>query len=134
MDNNGNAFVVGRTVPSTSQRRSARLNHSGGLDAFVAKVDPSGTDLVYSGFIGGADGESGESIAVDAPAQPTSRAPPPTHMTFPVGPGVVGGPDPTYNGGFADAFVVKVKPDGTGSSTPATSAAPGRLWRGHRGR
>jgi hypothetical protein len=36
------------------------------LDAFVAKVNPSGTALVYAGFLGGNHWEYGYGIAVDA--------------------------------------------------------------------
>jgi photosystem II stability/assembly factor-like uncharacterized protein len=38
-----------------------------GLDAFITKLDPSGTTLVYSTYIGGAGGrEEGKAIAVDS--------------------------------------------------------------------
>ena len=30
------------------------LTHNGGADAFVAKVSPQGTQLLYCGYIGGA--------------------------------------------------------------------------------
>ena len=36
-----------------------------GNDWFVAKVNPSGSDLVYSTFLGGSYGEGGRGIAVD---------------------------------------------------------------------
>ena len=38
----------------------------GGSDAFVAKLDPTGTKLVYSTFLGGTRFENGNAIAVDA--------------------------------------------------------------------
>jgi len=38
-----------------------------GADAFITKLDPSGTSLVYSSYIGGANGrEEGTAIAVDS--------------------------------------------------------------------
>ena len=42
------------------------LTHSGGNDAFVAKVNADGTGLVYCGYIGGARDDEGHGIAVDA--------------------------------------------------------------------
>ncbi|MBI3800305.1 MAG: SBBP repeat-containing protein [Deltaproteobacteria bacterium] len=66
--------------------------------------------LVYAGYIGGDDGEAGSGIAVDSAGNAyvtgiTSS----TQATFPV----TVGPDLTYNGGFADAFVAKVNAAGT---------------------
>jgi hypothetical protein len=83
-------------------------------DAYVAKLNALGTGLVYCGYIGGACGEEGQGIAVDAAgcAYVTGRTAS-SQASFPV----VGGPDLTYNdtSGFAgDAFVAKVKADGTG--------------------
>ena len=42
------------------------LSFNGGVDAFVAKVDPSGSQLLYSGFVGGTGIDFGEGIRVDA--------------------------------------------------------------------
>jgi hypothetical protein len=80
------------------------------VDAFVAKVNPSGTALLYAGYIGGSGYEDGRAIAVDSSGNAyvtgdTSS----TQATFPI----VSGPDPTYNGGGSDAFVAKVNPTGT---------------------
>jgi hypothetical protein len=43
------------------------LTYNGGnSDAFVAKVNPAGTALVYAGYIGGSGDDFGFGIAVDA--------------------------------------------------------------------
>jgi hypothetical protein len=42
------------------------LSFNGNGDAFVAKVNPSGTALVYAGFLGGSGWDEGWGIAVDA--------------------------------------------------------------------
>jgi predicted MPP superfamily phosphohydrolase len=80
---------------------------NGYYDAFVAKVNPSGTALVYSGFLGGSDWDYGGGIAVDSSGN--------AYVTGGTGssdfPAVVG-PDTSYNGG-GDTFVLKVNPDGT---------------------
>jgi hypothetical protein len=115
VNNNGNAFVVGKTDSFDFPTEvGPSLNQPGDYDAFVVKMNTSGTALDYSGFIGGDDADSGESVAVDSEgAAYVTGWTASTQTTFPVGP-AVGSPDMTYNGGFADAFVAKVKPDGTG--------------------
>jgi hypothetical protein len=37
-----------------------------GGDAFVAKINPSGSALVYSTFLGGKSGDQGSGVAVDS--------------------------------------------------------------------
>ena len=95
------------------------LTHNGGTDAFVAKVNPSGTALEYAGYIGGS-GEDGVTPLIGRPgiavdilgAAYVIGVTTSTETTFPV----TVGPDLTYNGDevFAgDAFVAKVNPAGT---------------------
>ena len=76
----------------------------------MAKVNASGTALVYAGYIGGDGDDPGLDIAVDKKGNAyvtgfTSS----TEASFPV----KGGPDLTFNGGFQDAFVAKVTASGT---------------------
>lgn len=75
-------------------------------DAFVAKLDASGTGLVYSTYLGGSDLEEGDAIAVDG-----------TGSAYVVG--LTDSTDfPTANAyqaasaGAPDAFVTKLSPDG----------------------
>jgi len=89
------------------------LTYNGGTyDAFVAKINADGSGLTYAGYIGGSSGDYGNGIAVDSSgAAYVTGYTESTEATFP---GVLlSGPDPTYNGGIADAFVAKVKLDGT---------------------
>jgi hypothetical protein len=78
-------------------------------DAFVAKVKHDGSELEYCGYIGGANEDHGEGIAVDETGSVYvvgfTRA---DHKSFPV----KVGPDLTHNG-YEDVFVAKVKSDGT---------------------
>jgi hypothetical protein len=83
-------------------------SHNGGWDAFVAKVNPSGTALVYAGFLGGSGFDEGNCIAVDASGNAYV-----TGWTFSSDFPAVVGPDTSYNGGYGDAFVAKVNPAGT---------------------
>src|SRR5262245_25257658 len=67
VDSLGNAYVTGQTFsadfPTTSGAFQTAL--SGGVDAFVTKLDPRGLPL-YSTYLGGSGGELGHGIAVDA--------------------------------------------------------------------
>lgn len=105
-------FVVGETNSPGSTFPTVTgpdLTQNGGVEAFVAKLDPSGTALVYAGYIGGGGEDRGKGIVVDgAGAAYVTGETNSTELTFPV----VTGPDPTHNGAM-DAFVAKVNPSGT---------------------
>jgi hypothetical protein len=84
----------------------------GATDAFVTKVKPDGSGLIYSGYIGGSFQDSAAGIAVDAAGNAYIAGT--THSvesSFPI----LVGPDKTFNGDQdqPNAFVVKVsgKPD-----------------------
>jgi hypothetical protein len=67
VDGNGNAFVAGSTnsddFPVASALQAVR---QGGQDGFVAKLNPSGTALAFSTYLGGSLDDSANAIAVDA--------------------------------------------------------------------
>ena len=98
VDGSGNAYVTGltgsdeTTFPVTG---GSDLTFNGGYDVFVAKVNAAGTALVYLGYIGGSENESGFGIAVDGSGNAyvigTTGS---DETTFPV----TGGPDLTFNG------------------------------------
>jgi YD repeat-containing protein len=67
VDSQGNAYVGGWTTSTnfpTVNGYPSSANSSGGV-AFVAKLDPSGTSLLYSTYIGGTGGDWGSAIALD---------------------------------------------------------------------
>ena len=129
VDASGNAFVTGYTsssnFPTTAGAYDATAN--GGTDAFVTKLNPTGTGLVYSTFLGGSERDYGNGIAVDASGNAfvTGYT---DSSNFPT---TAGAYDATANGG-SDAFVTKLNPTGTGlvystflggsSVTPATGS------------
>lgn len=104
----GRSYVTGLTYSNESSfpvKLGPCLVHSGGPDeAFVAKINSKGDDLVYCGYIGGDAGDYGHGIGVDtigrAYVTGTTTS---TETTFPV----KGGPDLTFNGTH-DAFVAKI--------------------------
>src|SRR5262249_6093398 len=105
LDANGNTYVVGNTdstQPSFPAVRGPDLTANGGTDAFAAKVNPSGSALVYCGYIGGASTDYGFGIAVDAGGYAyITGLTGSTQASFPV----VVGPDLTFNsqGNMPDA-------------------------------
>jgi hypothetical protein len=121
VDATGNAYVTGWTASTEATfpvtvGPDLTFNSPYGTyrtyyDAFVAKVAADGTKLLYAGYIGGVGSDQGFGIAVDATgnAYVTGRTSS-TEATFPV----TVGPDLTFNGRPYDAFVVKVRADGTG--------------------
>jgi hypothetical protein len=105
----GNAYVTGYTSsPNFPTTPGVFQTISGGNgDAFVTKLDPTGSILVYSTYLGGLGDNSGAGIAVDADgsAYVTGR----TGANFPTTPGAF---QPT-SGGEWDAFVTKLNSDGS---------------------
>jgi hypothetical protein len=112
VDGSGNAYITGETLSTEAtfpEVSGPDLTYNGGDDAFVAKVNSSGTGLVYCGYIGGTADDSGYGIAVDSYGNAyVAGKTESTETTFPV----KNGPDLTHNGSF-DAFVAKVSSAGT---------------------
>jgi hypothetical protein len=67
VDSAGNAYVTGTTgsynFPTANALQST--NRGSTHNAFVSKLNPSGTALVYSTYLGGSQGDQGIGIAVD---------------------------------------------------------------------
>ena len=82
VDRPGNAYVTGWTSSTEAmfpETVGPDLTQAVALDAFVAKVNSSGTALVYCGYIGGSSSDYGYGIAVDGSgnAYVTGEPPPP---------------------------------------------------------
>lgn len=110
LDGAGQAYIVGTTqssdFPTSPAAFASGLN--GASDAFLAKLNEPGTDLVYATYLGGSSAERGTGVALDSTghayvAGSTQSA------DFPV---TAWGFDPHHDGG-QDAFVVKIKPGET---------------------
>jgi len=71
VDASGNAYITGFTTSANFPTKNAFQAALGGAnDAFVAKLDPTGSALVYSTFLGGAMDDFGNGIAVDSSDNP----------------------------------------------------------------
>lgn len=110
VDAGGSAYITGRadSIDFPTTPGAFAPTHAGANDAFVTKLDPSGSALVYSTFLGGAEFEQGLAIRVDAAgrAYVTGQT---QSADFPTTPGAH---DPTFNGG-TDAFATALDPTGS---------------------
>ena len=115
IDSSGNAYITGSTYTSDGSfpvgGTGLATNHSGEHDAFIAKVKADGSGLAYCGFVGGTDRDYGGGIDVDNDGNAYITGY--TYSTDGSFPATVG-PDLSHNGGMHDAFVAKVKADGSG--------------------
>ncbi|MBI1761339.1 MAG: SBBP repeat-containing protein [Acidobacteria bacterium] len=68
VDGGGNAYITGATTSTNLPTRNPwqPAFGGGGLDAFVAKFNASGSNLIYSTYLGGSFGDQARGIAVDA--------------------------------------------------------------------
>jgi len=126
VDAAGNAYVSGAThstnFPTTGDALRSTL--AGFADAFVTKLNPTGSALAYSTYLGGSDnssccgdGDSGEGIAVDASgnAYVTGSA---NSTDFPTTPGAF---QASYGGGGTDTFITKIATNANRSEEDAAS-------------
>ena len=117
VDAAGNAYVTGGTFSADFPTTAGAFDTTfKGADAYVTKLDPSGSQLVYSTYLGASGNERGTGIAVDAagsayvtgvatladPGGPFTHLLPTTAGAFQRGPG-----------GLDDAFVAKFNPTGS---------------------
>lgn len=67
VDSTGAVYVVGSTNSTYFPLKDPYQDHRAGwADAFITKISPSGTELVYSTFLGGSDFDYGINIVLDS--------------------------------------------------------------------
>ena len=111
VDKTDSAYIAGTTgSPDFPVTVGPDLSYNGdGVDAFVAKVNSSGSGFVYAGYIGGDCADEAWAVAVDDNGQAYVAGDTCSQEhTFPVRVG----PDLTQNGLY-DAFVAKVNAAGS---------------------
>lgn len=108
-DTSGNIYVTGVTNSANFPVKGAfQTVLAGSEDVFVTKLNPAGSDLVYSTFLGGSSNDRGQGIAVESSGN-AIVAGWTTSTNFPR----VNAFQNTY-GGNADAFVAKLNANGNG--------------------
>jgi hypothetical protein len=111
LGDDGSFYVTGVTgssdLPVT--RGTFQQHLSGRVDAFVTKIDPTGTSLEYSTYLGGPrlDVAIGLDVGADGAAYVVGLT---ASHRFPT---TKGGYQRHYNGGPDDAFVTKLDPTGS---------------------
>lgn len=112
IDLSGNAYLTGTTTsidfPTTAGAFDTTYN-GGFADVFVTKLNPSGSALVFSTYLGGGNFDNGNDLVVDSSGNvyvtgSTSSS------NFPT---TVDAFDTTYNGNLSDAFVTALNPSGS---------------------
>ena len=113
VDASGNVYISGYTgsvnLPTKDPFQGANAGGAaGGNDAFVAKLDATGTALVYATYLGGSSDDRGARMAVDAAgnAYVVGQT---SSTNFPTTTGAL---QTTY-GGIRDGFVSKLGPSGS---------------------
>jgi hypothetical protein len=112
VDGSGNAYVVGSTWSldfPTTPGAFQPVYGGGPYDGYVAKLNPSGTGLVYATYLGGIGLDYGQSIAVDNRGNAYVAG-----ITYSINfPTTLGAFQPVFGGG-SDAYVAKLNPAGSG--------------------
>ena len=108
IDSGGNAYVTGQAETGFPVTPGAFQTIGSGTDAFVTKLNSTGTALVYSTLLGGTSTDSGNGIAVN-PAGNAYVVGGTGSSNFPTTPGAFQTVNP--GGGF-DAFVTELSPAG----------------------
>jgi len=131
VDASGKAYVSGSTASTNFPTKDPiQAASGGGTDGFVTVLNPTGTGLVYSTYLGGSGGDSATRIALDSsnaayvsgttsPVAGTAASPSLAN-NFPT---TAGAFQPVFGGGAAgttapfaapsDAFVTKINPAGS---------------------
>ncbi|MBK7599322.1 MAG: SBBP repeat-containing protein [Acidobacteria bacterium] len=111
MDGAGAAYVTGFTRSTnfpTANPVQAANGGNGNRDAFILKLNPAGSALAYSTYLGGSSGDEGRDIAVDSMGS--------AHIvgqTFSTNFSTANPLQSINGGGSSDAFIAKLNPAGS---------------------
>src|SRR5258708_5275515 len=103
VDRTGAADITGKTNGGFPTLNAEQNTLGGGFDAFVVKLNPSGS-LNYSTYLGGSGSDQGNGIATDGTG--AAYVVGSTSGSFPT----LNATQGTYGGGTTDAFIAKLNP------------------------
>ena len=116
VDTAGGVYVTGETssidFPVTQGTYQTTNHVANGSTAFVTKLNPSGTSLVYSTYLGGTGGDTANAIAVDGTGN-AYVAGSTLSADFPVTQGAFQTTNHGAANGVPNGFVTKLNPTGT---------------------
>jgi len=106
IDTIGNAYVVGKTASTNFPIVHAFQSTYGGgsFDAFVTKINSTGSEFISSSYLGGSSEDDGFGIAVDSSSGNAYVTGDTASTNFPT----LNPFQATYSGGTHDAFVTKI--------------------------
>ncbi|MCX8111951.1 MAG: SBBP repeat-containing protein, partial [Bacteroidia bacterium] len=110
IDASGNAYITGATESTNYDLAGTPFQSTNGgfWDVFVTKLNPQGSQLVYSTYIGGSDLDYGQSIVVDGNGVTYI-----TGHTFSSNYDVTSGAFQTSHAGWNDVFVTRLSASGS---------------------
>jgi hypothetical protein len=108
VDDDGSAYVTGRTYsPRFPTANPLQAESGGSADVFVIKLNPEGSDIIFSTYLGGNYYEFSTDIALDAAGNICL-----TGVTYSEDFPTANAIQPTF-GGFQDVFVTKLTSGGS---------------------
>ena len=107
VDSSGDVYVAGDTYSPDFPVKNSLQAYGGGDDAFVTELNPAGSAILFSTYVGGSGNDRASAVRLDAAgdiyvAGSTTSANFPTHNAL----------QPTFGGG-TDVFVTKLNPGGS---------------------
>ncbi len=135
VDSSGDAYVTGFTesndFPLQNPTQAILGITAGSLcgsttcpDAFISEVNPSGTGLIYSSFLGGSGADFGQAIALDSSGN-IYLAGSTSSNNFPA---IAGAYQSSLTGVAGNAFVAKIEP----ANSPGIAIVPATLNFGNQ--
>jgi hypothetical protein len=111
IDGSGNVYITGNTYSTDYDITvgAFQTTNGGSWDAFVTKLNSTGTGLIFSTYIGGSSQDLGSSIAIDGSGNAYI-----TGRTYSTDYDITSGAFQTTIEGFSDVFVTKLDNMGTG--------------------
>jgi hypothetical protein len=109
LDRYGDIYITGNTSsPNMPTANALQSTFEGNYDAFITKLNPSGSALLFSTYLGGTDADIAYAVAVDRYGY-AYIAGTTSSIDFPMA-------NPLYSAlaSSDDAFVAKIFPDGSG--------------------